>query len=115
MLWHLHSGSLYVVISIAPTPCLKDWGTYQAYGHPHEPLACCLVPRFRIHSHNYWTVQCVTGSLFEACNDSIRCDSEPTNPTKVPWCSQQLCASKSALGQPAVMHSHQYSRVSNLK
>jgi hypothetical protein len=44
------------VISITPTPDLRDWGTYGPMGNPHEPLARWLVPRFRIPSHNHCTV-----------------------------------------------------------
>ena len=44
------------VILIAPTLDLRDWGTLQAFGHPHEPLARWLVLRFGIPSHNYCTV-----------------------------------------------------------
>jgi hypothetical protein len=44
------------VISIAPTLDLRDWGTYQAFGHPHEPLTRWLVPRFGIPAHSYCNV-----------------------------------------------------------
>jgi hypothetical protein len=43
------------VNSMAPTLDLREWGTYQAFGHPHEPLARWLVPRFGIPTNNYCT------------------------------------------------------------
>jgi hypothetical protein len=33
----------------------RDWGTYEALCHPHEPLARWLVLRFGIPSHSYCT------------------------------------------------------------
>mgnify|MGYP001807539879 FL=1 len=45
-----------VVIAIAHIPDMLHWGTKQAFGHPHEPEAHWLAPRFGIPSHNYCIV-----------------------------------------------------------
>ena len=56
VLWRTELTAGLVVIAIARIPDLRYWGTSQAFGHPHEPEARWLAPRFGIPSHNYCTV-----------------------------------------------------------
>jgi hypothetical protein len=50
---------------------LRDWGTQQAFGHAHEPLARWLVLRFGIPSHNYCTVTVLYLRIWHGCLQGV--------------------------------------------
>ena len=92
---------------------LRDWGTQQAFGHAHEPLARWLVLRFGIPSHNYCTVFAYLARLFTRALQAAsqlhmppHCDCIPVTAVLLLLCTgyRYHAVLTVTLGRPSLLH-----------